>query len=263
MLKRRLIPKLQLKARMIGKHHKMVLVTSIKFKEYIEIGDPVSQAKIYQDQAADELLFVDIDASLENRALLLTDVIRSAAEEIFMPFTVGGGVSTINDFRLLLLNGADKVSINTAAFNNPGLINEAANTFGSQCVVLSIDFKKTNDGTFKIWTKCGTVETDFDPLTWAKEGEKRGAGEIILTSIDRDGTRSGLELDLIRKIVDSVSIPVIASGGCGLAKHFIDGFMIGGADAVAAGTYFCFKDENLMQVRSQIKNAGIPIRLHI
>jgi len=263
MLKRRLIPKLQLKRRKVGNVDKMVLVTSVKFKEYIEIGDAVSQAKICQSQAADELIFIDIDASLENRGSLLTDIIHKAAEEIFMPLTVGGGVRSIEDFRLLLLNGADKVSINTSAVENPDLINEASETFGAQCVVLSIDFKRYEDGTFRVWTKCGTVETDLDPVHWAVEGEKRGAGEILLTSIDRDGTRAGLEIELIREIVDAVSIPVIASGGCGLASHFVDGFIKGGADAVAAGTYFCFKDENLMQVRSQVKNAGIPIRLHI
>jgi len=263
MLKRRIIPKLQLKARKIGNHSKLVLVTSIKFKEYIEIGDPVSQAKIFQDQAADELLFVDIDASLDNRMHLLVDIIRSAAEEIFMPLAVGGGVKTIEDFRLLLLNGADKVSVNSAAVRNPDLLNNAANIFGAQCVVLSIDVKKDNHGIYKVWTHCGTQETGLDPVEWAKEGEKRGAGEILLTSIDRDGTRTGLETEIILKVAESVTIPVIASGGCGLASHFVDGFSKGNADAVSAGTYFCFKDENLMQVRSQVKNASIPIRLHL
>ena len=262
MLKRRLIPKLQLKQRKIGSSQRMVLVTSVKFDNFNEIGDPVSQAKIYEAQAADELLFVDIDASLENRCSLLIDVIRSAAEEIFMPFTVGGGVRTIDDFRLLLLNGADKVSINTSAVKNPNLINDAANVFGAQCVVLSIDFKKTQDNTFKVWTNGGTVETDLSPVEWAKEGERRGAGEILLTSIDRDGTRTGLEIEMIKDIVGAVTIPVIASGGCGLASHFVEGFIEGKASAVGAGTYFCFKDENPMQVRSQIKNAGISIRLH-
>jgi cyclase len=262
MLKRRLIPKLQLKRRKIGSSERMVLVTSVKFDNFSEIGDPVSQAKIYEAQAADELLFVDIDASLENRSSLLVDIIRSAAEEIFMPFAVGGGVRTIDDFRLLLLNGADKVSVNTAAVRNPNLINDAANIFGAQCVMLSIDSKRSQNGTFKVWTNSGSVETDLDPVEWAKEGEARGAGEILFTSIDQDGTRTGLEISGIRDIVDAVSIPVIASGGCGLASHFIEGFVKGKASAVSAGTYFCFKDENLMQVRSQIKNAGIPIRLH-
>lgn len=263
MLKRRLIPKLQLKNRNIGGCSKMVLVTSVQFRDYIEIGDPISQARIYQSQAADELIFVDIDASREGRRPILLDIIRKAAEEIFMPLTVGGGVRTIDDFRALLLNGADKVSINTEAVKDSEIISKAANIYGAQCVVLSIDFKQTAAGKYKVWTRCGTQPTELDPVDWAKEGEKRGAGEILLTSIDKDGTRSGLEIGLIKKVTESVSIPVIASGGCGLASHFVDGFIKGGADAVSAGTYFCFRDENLMQVRSQIKNAGIPIRLHI
>lgn len=262
MLKKRVIPKLQLKQSNHNKNGKMVLVTSINFKEHIEIGDAVSQAKIFQHQSADELLFVDIDASLKNRNFLLIDIIRSAAEEIFMPFTVGGGIKTTKDIRLLLLNGADKVSINTSAVNNPDLINEAANIFGSQCIVLSIDFKKEKSGEYKVWSNCGMTLTDLDPIDWAIAGEKRGAGEILLTSIDRDGSRTGLEVDLIRKIVNSVNIPVIASGGCGLASHFVDGFIKCEADAVSAGTYFCFKDENIIQLRSQIKNAGVPIRIH-
>lgn len=263
MIKRRLIPKLQLKRRKIGNSDKMVLVTSVQFQEFINIGDPVSQAKIYQAQAVDELLFVDIDASRESRKTLLIDTIQSVAKEIFMPFTVGGGVRTIEDIRTLLLNGADKVSINTIAVSDPDFIDKASKIFGSQCIVLSIDIKRCHDGSYKVWTKCGTVETNLDPVWWAKEGERRGAGEILLTSIDRDGTRKGLDIQIIRKVVGSVSIPVIASGGCGLAEHFVQGFLEGGVDAVSAGTYFCFKDENPMQVRSQIKNACIPIRLHV
>lgn len=264
MLKRRIIPKLELKQskHSSNKSRKMVLVTSVNFKKYIEIGDAVSQAKIFQHQVADELLFLDIDASLKKRNFLIVDIIRSAAEEIFMPLTVGGGVQTIDDIRLLLLNGADKVSINTAAVNNPDLINKAANVFGSQCIVLSIDFKNEKDGKYKVWKNCGIIPTDLEPVEWAKEGEKRGAGEILLTSIDRDGTRTGLELGLIRKIANSLSIPVIASGGCGLASHFVEGFIKGCADAISAGTYFSFKDENIMQVRAQIKNAGVLIRIH-
>jgi len=261
MLKRRLIPKLQMKASRFGTRSRMVLVTTIQFKDVIEIGDPVSQAKIYEAQAADELIFLDLDACSENLETL-TAVARKAAGEIFMPFTVGGGVKSTADFRKLLSNGADKISINTAAVENPDLINDAADMFGAQCVVLSIDYRNSGNGNPRVWIKGGTVETALDPVQWAVEGEKRGAGEILLTSIDRDGTRAGLDLKLTRKLADAVSIPVIASGGCGLASHFIDGIAIGKADAVSAGTYFCFKDENPMQTRSQIKNAGIPIRLH-
>lgn len=262
MIKRRLIPKLQMRESRFGSHSTMVLVTTRRFEEYIEIGDPVSQAKIYEAQAADELIFLDLDASKDNRKTLI-DIVRKAAEEIFMPFTVGGGVTSLDDFRILLSNGADKVSINTAAVENPGLINSASSAFGSQCVLLSIDYRKNANGQYSVWIKGGKTRTDLDPVEWAIEGEERGAGEILLTSIDRDGRRNGLDTELTRLVVESVSIPVITSGGCGLASHFVEGFVEGKADAVSAGTFFCFKDENTMQVRAHIKNAGIPIRLHI
>lgn len=261
MLKRRLIPKLQMKAKRFGTTTRMVLVTTIQFDKVIEIGDPVSQAKIYEAQAADELIFLDLDASTENRETVV-EVVRKAAEQIFMPFTVGGGVRTLADFRRLLLSGADKVSVNTAAVENPNLIAEASAAFGAQCVVLSIDYRQDKYCNYQVWIKGGKVKTDMDPVAWAVEGEKRGAGEILLTSIDRDGTRRGLDLSLTCRVAESVSIPVITSGGCGLASHFIEGFQSGLADAVSAGTYFCFKDENPMQTRAQISNAGIPIRLH-
>ncbi len=261
MLKRRLIPKLQMRAVGAGSQRKMVLVTTIQFRESIEIGDPVSQAKIYQAQAADELIFVDLDASTENRETLVR-IVRKAAEEIFMPFTVGGGIRTIADFRKMLENGADKVAVNTAAVKTPDLIDEASKTFGAQCVVLSIDYRQDPNGIYFVFTQSGSIKTGLDPVTWAVEGEKRGAGEILLTSIDRDGTRSGLDIEMTRRVVAAVSIPVITSGGCGQAAHFIEGFLYGKADAVSAGTYFCFKDENPIQCRSQIRNAGIPIRLH-
>jgi len=262
MLKKRLIPKLQMKQSRFGSTPKMALVTTIQFGETMEIGDPVSQAKIYEAQAVDELIFLDLDASAENRDVVI-DVVRQAAEEIFMPFTVGGGISSLSDFRKVLSNGADKVSINTSAVENPDLINKAAEVFGSQCVVLSIDFRMDENGNYSVWTRGGIVKTDLNPIKWAVEGERRGSGELLLTSIDRDGTKQGLDLVLAKKISEQVSIPIIISGGCGMAKHFVDGFIEGKADAVSAGTYFCFKDENPMQTRAQIKNAGIPIRLHM
>lgn len=261
MLKRRLVPKLQLKTSRFGQSTRKALVSTIQFREVIEVGDPVSQAKIYEAQASDELIFIDLDASANNRRLL-TSITRKVVEEIFMPITVGGGVRSIADIRELLLNGADKVSINTAAVEGPELIRGAAEVFGSQCVVLSIDYRKRSDGAYRVWTTGGKVETDLDPVEWAVEGARLGAGEILLTSIDRDGTRQGLDLELTQRVVESVSVPVIASGGCGAAAHFVEGFLLAGADAVAAGTFFCFKDENLMQTRSQISNAGISIRLH-
>jgi imidazole glycerol-phosphate synthase subunit HisF len=261
MLKRRLIPKLQLRRSRRGAVPRMVLVTTVQFGEAMEIGDPVSQAKIYQAQAADELIFVDLDASADNRDTM-ADVVRRAAEEVFMPFTVGGGVRTIADFRRLLNSGADKVSINTAAVENPELIAEAARVFGAQCVVLSIDFRRSPDGRGHVWTRGGKKDAGLDLVEWAREGERRGAGEILLTSIDRDGTGKGLDVEATRRVAESVSVPVITSGGCGLASHFVEGFVSGKADAVSAGTFFSFKDQNPMQTRAHIRNAGIPIRLH-
>jgi cyclase len=239
----------------------MALVTTIGFETVIEVGDPVSQAKIYQAQAADELIFLDLDAYNHNRGILV-DVIRSAAEQIFIPFTVGGGVKSIDDFRLLLSNGADKVSINTSAVENPALVSEASRMYGAQCVVVSIDFRSNEDGSHSVWIRGGKQKTNLDPVEWAKECEGLGAGEILITSIDRDGSRRGLDLDVTERITRAVAIPVISSGGCGLASHFIEGFKQGNADAVSAGTFFCFQDQNPMQTRAHIKNAGIPIRIH-
>jgi cyclase len=254
MLKRRLIPKLQLRAGRDGRRR--VLVTTIRFARTIEIGDPVSQARIYQAQAADELVFLDLDASREGRTAFV-DTVARAASELHMPLTVGGGVRGLEDFRLLLANGADKVALNTAALANPGLVREASGRFGAQCVVVSIDMER--DGAR--WRVRGGPR-GLDPADWAAEAERLGAGEILLTSVDRDGTREGLDLAGTRRVRERLSIPLIAAGGCGAASHFIEGFLEGGADAVAAGTYFCFKDENPMQTRSRIRNVGIPIRLH-
>jgi len=260
MLRRRLIPKLQIKRASFGGGSSMVLVTTRRFTDVLEIGDPASQARIYEAQAADELICVDLDATREGR-LCSIETIRRIAEQVCMPITVGGGVRTIGEFRALLSNGADKVSINTSALENPQLITEAAEAFGAQCVVVSIDYRKESDGAHSVCSRGGSVQAGRDPVAWAVEAESRGAGELLLTSIDRDGMRQGLDCELTRRIAEQVRIPVITSGGCGLASHFVDGFIIGGADAVSAGTYFCFKDENPMQTRSRIANAGIPIRL--
>jgi cyclase len=240
---------------------RMVLVTTVNFTKTIEIGDPVSQAKIYEAQAADELIFLDLDAS-ESKRSTMVNIVRKAAEQVFMPITVGGGVRTLEDFRNLLSNGADKVCINTAAVENPDLINMASNAFGAQCVVVSIDVRKESKESYSVLVQGGKKKSNLDPIKWAKEAEQRGAGELLITSIDNDGSRQGLDLEITRQIADVVRIPVIASGGCGLAQHFIDGFLISHADAVAAGTFFCFQDQNPMQTRSHILNAGIPIRVH-
>jgi cyclase len=258
MLKRRLVPKLLLKASRYGAAGRMVLVTTVRFGAYVEVGDPVSQARIYQSQAADELILVDLDASVENRGPRL-DVLDSAAQEIFMPITAGGGVRTLEDFRLLLAHGADKVSVNTAAVERPSLIDEAHAAFGASTIVVSIDYRGLGSEA-RVCTRGGRTATAWHPVAWAKEVEGRGAGEILLTSIDRDGTHQGLDVDMVREAAAAVNIPVVASGGCGVAVHFVEGFRAG-ADAVAAGTYFCFKDQNPMQARAHIRNAGIPIRL--
>lgn len=262
MLKNRLIPKLQMRSSLIGKIDMMVLVNTITFDDFSEIGDPVSQARIYQSQAADELIFLDIDSNKHKNQQKLVDIIRSSADEIFMPFSVGGGISEINSIRELLHNGADKVSINTAAFENKEFISEAADCFGSQCIIVGIDYsKKTKDNLYKVFIKGGSVETTMDPVTYAIEAEKYGAGEILLTSIDMDGTQGGLDIEMTSQISSEISIPVITSGGCGKASHFVQGFQEGKASAVAAGTFFSFNDQNLMQTRAQIANAGIPIRI--
>lgn len=261
MLKRRLIPKLQLKAAQLGATRQLVLVTTLQFQDVIPVGEPVSQAKIYQAQAADELIFLDLDASPEQRDPM-ADIVRRAAAEIFMPFTVGGGVRTLEDFRRLLAGGADKVSINTAAVDTPELITQAAERFGAQCVVVSIDYRRDADGAWRVWTAGGRRATGRGLVAWAVEAERRGAGELLVTSIERDGTSRGLDLEATRAVTQAVRIPVIAAGGCGLAQHFAEGILAGGASAVAAGTFFCFKDQNPMQTRAHIRNAGVPIRLH-
>jgi len=262
MAKKRLIPKLQLMPSNLNLG-RMSLVTTVEFSNVIEIGDPISQAKIYESQAVDELIFVDLSHSKKlNKKNFAINLLNAVAKEVFLPFTIGGGVNSVDDFRMFLNNGADKVSINSSALTNPQLITDAANYFGSQCVVVSIDYKKNKTGQFQVYGDSGTKKYNYHPVEWAKQVEKLGAGEIFLTSIDHDGNRNGLELHISRQVCKAVSIPVILSGGCGSAKNFIDGFIEAGADAVSAGTFFCFQDQNPMQTRGHIKNAGIDIRIH-
>ena len=260
MAKKRVIPKLQL-IPSIYHEGNMSLVTTVEYDKIVEIGDPVSQAKIYEAQLVDELIFVDLSHSKgKGEEGLLLDVLRTAAQEVFLPLTIGGGVKTLQHVRNLLMNGADKVCINTISLENPKFISEAARIFGSQCVVVSIDYKRDENGLFKVYGNSGTIKYDINPLDWAKQVEIMGAGEVLLTCIDNDGKRKGLELDISKLICESLSIPVILSGGCGNAAHFIDGFKIAKAEAVASGTFFCFQDQNPMQTRGHIKNAGIEIR---
>lgn len=258
-LKRRLIPKLQIVRRQVGASERAVLVITTQFGEPLQIGDPVSQARIYEAQAADELLFLDIEATAHG-GLAPVELIRQVAEELFMPLTVGGGVRTVADIRELVANGADKVAINSAAIDEPGLLTAGADAFGVQCIVASIDYRGAGADA-RVHAERGTRPTGMHPVAWAIEASKRGAGEILLTSIDRDGMRAGLDLETVRAVAESVSVPVVVSGGCGRASDFVDGFSAG-AQAVAAGTYFCLRDENPMQTRSQVRNSGFPVRLH-
>lgn len=238
-----------------------MLVITRQYDEIIEIGSPVSMAKIFQAQGADELIFTNIRPETTSYEELRR-IINAISEEIFMPVTVGGGISTVQQFRELLTDGADKISINSAAINNPSLINEASQIFGAQCVVVSIDYRKEADGSYLVYTDGGKTNTGLNPVSWALEAQRLGAGEILLTSIDHDGMRNGMDNFLNRQVCEAVSIPVIVSGGCSLPQHFIDAVKEGKGDAVAAGTFFAFKDQSFMQVRSHIRNAGIDIRVY-
>ena len=261
MIKKRLIPKLLIKHRQLGGKPRPTLVTTRLFKEVVSVGDPVSQAKIYEAQLADELIVLNIDDEPMSQNKPMLSLVERLANEIFMPLTVGGGVRTVDDFARLLEVGADKVSMNREALNSPRLITDAAYRYGAQCVVVSIDFRTDSSGqAFVTRDRAGTT-TDLKVSDWAHEAVSRGAGELLLCDVDRDGTGSGLNWDVGRLVASSVSVPVILSGGCGLADHFVRGFVDGMAEGVAAGTFFCFRDQNPMQTRAHIRNAGVPIRM--
>lgn len=237
------------------------MVKPIKFGERGErdVGWPITTARIYDSQDADELIFLDIDATNEARSFLF-QTLQEVGSNCFIPLTAGGGVKTVDDFKEILRKGADKVSLNTAAIEHEGLINEAAGKFGSQCVVVSIDVKETDHGKYEVFTHRGEKATGLDPVSWAKEAALRGAGEILLTSIDREGTMEGYDINLIHMVAKNVPVPVIANGGAGTRQHFVDAVIRGGASAVAASSIFHFSDSNLTQVKSFMKNAGIEVR---
>ena len=261
MLKRRLIPKLQLSIQTSFRGAKPVLVVTKEFSNKRAIGDPLSQAKIYEAQLADELILVDLERTEESWELLL-ETVESISEVLATPLTVGGGVRKFEQVQKLLDRGADKAVLNSAALKEPELIDSVANTYGSQCVVLSIDAKKRSQGELNIYSEAGKSNSAREFFAWAKEGVERGAGEILYTSIDRDGSGQGLDTAVINQLVSQVNVPIIASGGCGLAQHFVNGYLAG-ASGVAAGTFFSQRDQNPMQCRSHIHNAGIPIRLEV
>lgn len=238
------------------------VVKGVNFVDLRDAGDPVEQASLYDAAGADELCFLDITASHEDRGTIL-DVARRTAERCFMPLTVGGGVRTLDDIRALLLAGADKVSINTAAVKNPAVVAEAAEKFGSQCIVVAID-AKSSDATpsgFEIFTHGGRQATGIDALAFARDVEARGAGEILLTSMDRDGTKAGFNLPLTRTIADALEIPVIASGGVGTLDHLVEGVTEGHASAVLAASIFHFGEHTIGEAKAHMAAAGVPVRL--
>ena len=252
MLKTRIIPCLDVKN---GK-----VVKGTKFKNLKYAGDPVKQAQIYDKQGADELCFLDITASSEKRNIIF-DVVKKTAQKCFMPLTVGGGVRSIKDIRKLLLCGADKVSINTSAIKDPNLVKKSSKKFGNQCIVVAIDAKKIDKNKWEIYTHGGRQKTGIDAIKLAKKMENYGAGEILLTSMDKDGTKSGFDLELTKKISNIINIPVIASGGVGNIQHLIDGIKIGKASAVLAASIFHYGKFTIKEVKKKMKQKGIAVRI--
>ena len=236
------------------------VVKGVNFVNLVDAGDPVEQAKAYEKQGADELVFLDITASSDKRAIML-DVVERTASQCFMPLTVGGGLRTVEDIRKMLNAGADKVSLNTAAILNPDLVSEASAKFGNQCIVIAIDAKKESDGKWNVYTHGGRNRTELDAVEWAKEGERRGAGEILLTSMDADGTKDGYDIALTKAVSDAVSIPVIASGGAGKLEHMVDVVKNGGANAVLAASIFHFGTYTIAQAKQALIDAGLSARL--
>ena len=235
------------------------VVKGVNFVDLIDAGDPVAIAQAYDKAGADELVFLDITASSDNRGTVV-DMVRKVAEKVFIPFTVGGGIRSVDDFKALLRAGADKISVNSAAIMNPNLISEAADKFGSQCVVVAIDAKRTEDG-WHIFKNGGRVDMGIDAIEWAMKADKLGAGEILLTSMDCDGTKAGYDIELTRLISENVSIPVIASGGAGNLSHFYDALTDGKADAALAASLFHFKELEIKEVKEYLRGRGVSVRL--
>lgn len=241
--------------------HNGRVVKGVNFVNLRDAGDPVEVAKLYNRAGADELVFLDITATHEARATVL-DLARRVAEAVFIPFTIGGGIKTVEDFRVLLKEGADKISINSSAIRTPELIREAAEKFGRQCVVVAIDAKRRADGTgWNVYRNGGRIDTGLDAVAWAKQADALGAGEILLTSMDCDGTKVGYDLALTRTISESVSVPVIASGGAGNMEHFKDALTVGKADAALAASLFHFREIEIMDLKRYLHSENVPVRL--
>ncbi|MBZ0230889.1 MAG: imidazole glycerol phosphate synthase subunit HisF [Deltaproteobacteria bacterium] len=252
MLTRRIIPCLDVKEGRV--------VKGTSFVQLRDAGDPVEQATAYDAQGADEICFLDISASPEGRSTIL-DVVARTADQVFAPLTVGGGVRAVDDVERLLLAGADKISINTAAIRDPSLVSRAAERFGIQAIVVAVDAKRRGDGTWEVYSHGGRTPEGLDALRWCVEMAERGAGELLLTSMDQDGTRSGYDLELVRAVVDAVTIPVIASGGVGTLDHLADGLAIGGADAVLAASIFHYGQHTIGEAKAHLAARGLPVRL--
>ena len=237
------------------------VVKGVNFVDLRDAGDPVEIAAAYDKAGADEVVFLDITASSDGRDTVV-DMVRRVAEQVFIPFTVGGGIRTVDDFKALLREGADKISVNSAAIDNPKLISDAADKFGSQCVVVAIDAKKRAEGSgFNIFKHGGRLDCGIDAVEWAIKCEKLGAGEILLTSMDQDGTKAGFDIELTSAISSAVSIPVIASGGAGKMEHFKDALTVGGADAALAASLFHYKELEIVDLKKYLRKEGISVRL--